>query len=334
MPAGTSSRIPVGHQVQLNSRALTLALSSNTMTSHLFLNVVQPVSHLPISILAQAPIHFAVDGKTNMITQWFGHNCHPLPLVGSRIISTYVLQHLSCSVHSAIMQSAAQIDVAIRSRSGCQCTFLSGYISTSLPMRTIHQLCPPIQAVLTITCSHEMTSGAGTSCTTERTGREAIVGRLNINRIPTVSGYRIAEHVTAVIPAEAVADIQLIVISKSSSSIRIGIRIVGEPQPCIGGRRVFPPIAQIGAIYAITSIETQSDEYLPTMYASGSINSWSEGRSTKILPTVGSRRVAPEVVVACAFAISSGEHVRLLTHHKTRSTGSLLRHACAFMYAE
>ena len=269
-----------------------------------------------------------------MITQRFGHNCHPLPLVGSRIITTYVLQYLTCSVHSAIMQSAAQIDVAIRSRCGCQRTLLSGHISASLPMRSLRQLCPPIQAVLTITCSHKMTSGAGTSCTAERTGRKTVVGRLNINRIPTVSSYRITKHVTAVIPAETIADIQLIVIGKSSSGIRIGIWIVGEPQPCVGSRRVCPPVTQIGAIHAITSVEPQPDKNLPTMYAGGSIDSWSKGRSTKVLPTVGSRCVAPQIVMTRTFAISSSKHVRLLTHHKTRSTGSLLRHACVFFYTE
>ena len=40
-PDDTLSRIPVGHQFQLNSRAFKVALSNSTMTSSLFFKIIE-----------------------------------------------------------------------------------------------------------------------------------------------------------------------------------------------------------------------------------------------------------------------------------------------------
>ena len=232
------------------------------------------------------------------------------------------------------MQTAAQIDVVVRC---CRCrqrAFLSGHSATFLPVRATHQFRPPVQALATIARAHEVPSLTTAACTAERTGRIAVVRCAHIDRVPAVGINRVTEHIATVVPAEPVTDIQLRTIGKSSGSIGIGIRIIGQPEPCAGCGSIGPPVLQVRAVNAVFSVETEPYEHLPAMYACCGIHTRKQRRSTEVLPTVSSRRVTPHIVRTRAFAVPAGKNVRLVTHNKTSSACSPLRHSSALVYTE
>lgn len=80
-PAATLSRMPVGHQSQLNCRALAHKLSSSPINSSLFLKPVQFIVDLPFFVLAQTYVHTLADCKAVVVKQSLREHRYVRPAV-------------------------------------------------------------------------------------------------------------------------------------------------------------------------------------------------------------------------------------------------------------